>query len=500
MDETLGVLRQVEAGIREEFVANKRVLSFDDYFAMVMANPVAHTRTAARYLRDCMEHYGRVEVARPEGPLTRFSLFDIPWEGGRHRLVGQEQAQGELFAVLNNFVRDGRVTRLVLLHGPNGSAKSSLIACLARALEDYSTHDEGAQFKFSWVFPTSATAKKRLGFGGAGRPDALGSYALLEEEDIAALLPADLSDHPLLLLPRARRARIFEALRRAGALGPDHSIGEYLLDGDLSPRSRAVADALLNSYKGDFQRLLQHIRVERYYFSRRYRRGLVTVEPQLHVDATIRQVTMDQGLASLPPALRNLNLFEPQGDLVDANRGLLEYNDLLKKPVDAFKYLLATCEKGTVTLPSAILHLDQVFIASSNEAHLAAFKQYPDFTSFKGRMDLVKMPYLRDYTAEQGIYDEQIREQGLSEPGALRQAHPRRHRPHEPAGQGRAVRPGARSPRPQARATARAPRRAARAPGRGAGGARLRGLLRRLPPGDEAGHAACAAKRTIPGP
>src|SRR5690606_31669509 len=64
-------------------------------------------------------------------------------------------------------------------------------------------------------------------------------------------------------------------------------------------------------------------------------------------------------------------------------------------------------------LPNAILHLDQLFLASSNEKHLNAFKEYQDFTSFKGRMDLVKMPYLRDYKVEQAIYDEQVRTGGM---------------------------------------------------------------------------------------
>ena len=334
--------------------------------------------------------------------------------GGRDRVVGQEAAQGALFRVLNGFARERRVTRLVLLHGPNGSAKSSLIEALGQGLEDYSAQDAGAIYRFNWVFPSSNIAKKRLGFGSSGAPDVIDSFAHLEDSEIDARLAGDLRDHPLLLLPRSRRAEILNQLREAGHLPGDELLGEYLTDGDLAPRSRAIADALLSAYHGDFQRVLQHIQVERFTFSRRYRTGLVTIEPQLHVDAGLRQVTMDQGLAALPSALRNLSMYEPSGDLVDANRGLLNYNDLLKRPVDAFKYLLATCERGTVALPNAILHLDVSLLASSNEVHLRAFKEYPDWPSFKGRMDLVKMPYLRDYTVEQSIYDEQITRAGMS--------------------------------------------------------------------------------------
>src|SRR6185436_2799535 len=55
-----------------------------------------------------------------------------------------------------------------------------------------------------------------------------------------------------------------------------------------------------------------------------------------------------------------------------------------------------------------ILQLDQVLIASANEKHLAAFKELPDFASFKGRIELVRVPYLRRYTVEKQIYDAQV--------------------------------------------------------------------------------------------
>ncbi len=413
MDDALARLRDIERSVQDEFVANRRVLSFDEYFVLFSAEPVRHTRTAAAYLRDCLDHYGTYEVQRPGGSSTRYGLFDCPWESDdgervRHRVVGHEEAQQRFYRMLVNFIREGRVTRLVLLHGPNGSAKSSFIRCLADGLEQYSRTDEGAIYRFNWVFPSNRVSKKRLGFADGVPEGPIESFAHLDETDIDARLPGDLRDHPLLVLPPDKRAIFLAEMRASGQLPASLELGSYLTDGDLSPRSRAIADALLNAYHGDFQRVMQHVQVERFFFSRRYRVGVVTIEPQLHVDATMRQVTMDQGLQALPPSLRSLNLFEPGGDLVDANRGLIEYNDLLKKPLDTYKYLLATCEKGTVALPSAILHLDLLFMASSNEKHLNAFKEYQDFSSFKGRMDLVKMPYLRNFMVEKDIYDEQI--------------------------------------------------------------------------------------------
>jgi predicted Ser/Thr protein kinase len=118
---------------------------------------------------------------------------------------------------------------------------------------------------------------------------------------------------------------------------------------------------------------------------------------------------MDRSLASLPPALQSLTLYEYQGELVDGNRGVIDFADLLKRPLESYKYLLGTVEQGRVSLDVASLELDTVFIGSSNESYLAAFKEIPEFQSFKGRMELVRVPYLLDYRVEQRIYEAQIR-------------------------------------------------------------------------------------------
>jgi len=118
---------------------------------------------------------------------------------------------------------------------------------------------------------------------------------------------------------------------------------------------------------------------------------------------------MNRSLSQLPASLLGLNLFSVQGDLAEANRGMIDYNDLLKRPVDAYKYLLTACETAKVTVGQSILHLDTIFIGSSNELQLDAFKEYPDFSSFKGRIELIKVPYLLKLSQEMQVYEPMLR-------------------------------------------------------------------------------------------
>ncbi|MCB9524369.1 MAG: serine protein kinase PrkA [Myxococcales bacterium] len=392
-------LDQTSDAIREQFADEKSLLGFGEYLEVAAADPVGQTRDAARYLRDVFDHYGSYEVQRPYGRWTRYRLFDAPFAGGEGAVLGHEAVQARIYGLLTDFVRQGRVSKLILLHGPNGSAKSSLINCLIGGLQDYSATRQGALYTFNWVFPAAKMERSAIGFGGARGIDGLSTYAHLAEGDVDARLRVETRDHPLLLLPRAQRV---EWLR--GLLGADASLPRSLLEGELSPKARQVFDALMRAYKGDLREVLKHVQVERFRISHRYRRGAVTVDPQMRVDAGVRQVTADRSLGSLPPSLQNEALYEPMGDLVDANRGLIEYNDLLKRPVEAFKYLLATCEHGAVRLDTMTLHLDTVFVGSCNAAHLDAFKEMPDFASFKARIELVQVPYLIDFEQEKRIY------------------------------------------------------------------------------------------------
>ena len=414
-----GAAKQVLAiaeHVEQRFRAGRRVLSFAEFLELFDGDPVLYSRDASRYLRDAFDHYGKVSVRYPWGEFARYKLFDLPWEPADGRalppgaVVGQEGVQGEIYRALSNFVREGRPNRLVLLHGPNGSAKSTIAACIMAALEDYSTLDAGALYCFHWIFPSQKTVRGSLGFGhdkssGAGGKTA-STYAHLPDDEVDAKLLVEVRDHPLFLVPvQERRALLEGAYKRAGATEPPN---EWILRGQLSHKSQQIFEALLSSYDGSYAEVLKHVQVERYFISRRYRVGAVTIGPQLSVDAGERQITMDRSLQSLPPSLQAVSLYETKGELVDAAGGVLEFSDLLKRPLDAFKYLQLSIETGEVALTAQNVQLNCVMIGSANELHLDAFREHTEFPSFRGRLELARVPYLKSYEHEKVIYDTQV--------------------------------------------------------------------------------------------
>jgi serine protein kinase len=411
-DDTLSVhaeLTKLGEAMREDFIQTRRVMSFAEYLELVAARPHQQLRSAAHYLRDCFDHYGTIDVEYPWGPVRRFRLFDCPWADGRDRLIGQEDVQNRVYRALSNYVHEGVANKLILLHGPNGSAKSTFVRCMGRALQHYSTLEEGALYRFNWIFPSQKLSRTGIGFGGEKGSERGDTYAYLPDELIDAKLRDELRDHPMLLLPVERRRELMARMLAAAGDG-DATVGDYLSHGQLSHKNRQIFEALLANYQGDYTKVLRHVQVERFFVSQRYREGFATVEPQMSVDAMERQITADRSTAQLPPALQSLALYEASGELVAANRGLIEYSDLLKRPLEAYKYLLSTVERSSVSLNNSNLFVDLAYIGSSNEIHLQAFKEIPEFQSFRGRLELVRVPYLLDVGQEEQIYQEKLRE------------------------------------------------------------------------------------------
>jgi predicted Ser/Thr protein kinase len=404
-------LRTLGEKIRGAYSENRRVLSFSEFLDQVAERPRVHLRSAPQYLKDCFDFFGTEEVAYPWGTVRRFRLFDCAWADGRDSLIGQEEVQNLIYRALDNFVHEGTANKLVLLHGPNGSSKSTLVRAMGRAMQHYSTLDDGVLYRINWIFPTQKTSKAGIGFAGGGDPaGSLDTYAYLTDDLIDAKLPDELRDHPMLLIPPGDRRRLMDEFVAAKGADDDFVVSDYLRYGRLSHKNRAIYEALLASYQGDFLKVLRHVQVERFFVNQRYREGYVTVEPQLSVDASERQVTVDRSVSALPAALQSVSLYEYGGELTNSNRGLIEYSDLLKRPLEAYKYLLTTVERASVSLPNATLFLDVVFMGTSNEVHLHAFKQHPEFQSFKGRVELVRVPYLLDVVQEERIYAQRIHE------------------------------------------------------------------------------------------
>ncbi len=402
-------LEQLGESSKERFSSRKRIRSFPQFLEHFHEAPYLYLRNAPQYLIDMMDFFGTEEVNRIGMTDQRFKVFNLEFDRPFDGLVGQERIQNDIYRQLYQFAQRGRADKLILLHGPSGSSKTTTVEALMRGCEHYSTVAEGALYRFNWVFPTKGEDSGTIGFDAPAHEELPDTYAFLTPEEIGARIPCELKDSPLFLIPHQERIPLVEkVLEQFPELKERNDLNiQWALEGRLSPKNKAIYEALLTAYQGDLVQVMRHVQVERYFYSKRYRSAAVSIEPQGNIDAGARPLQYDP-FSHLPSVLQNVTLIEAVGDLVDANKGMVEYSDFLKRPMEANKYLLTTSEKGTIHLPGYIAYLDLVMFGTANEKPLALFKRNPDFSSFKGRLSLIHVPYLLRYSREAELYHRHI--------------------------------------------------------------------------------------------
>jgi serine protein kinase len=391
--------------VKDRFAAQQRVLSFSDYSKEVAKDPKKHLRSSVDWICDAFRFYEDAAVDK------RGDLFEQHYPERFQPVFGQAEAKKKFREILEAFSKTGRSDKVIVFHGPNGSAKTTLCRNLFAALERYSQSPDGSLYTFSWVFPLQKLLGKSVGLAtGAKESSSLESYAYWPIDELGAVLRSELHENPLLLFPKEERKKVLEYWQKSLNLEPKEA--EYLRsrfeNADLSHKNTLIYETLLSEYKGDLLQLFKHIRVERFYLSYKLRSSLAVIEPQFGVDANLRQITLDQSLVNLPHVLQSLNLYQFEGDLVAGNRGVVEYNDLLKRPLESFKYLLSAGENSRVQMGPYSMELDALMLATTNDHQLESFRDHPEYMSFRGRFEFIRVPYLLKFSDEQKIYEREI--------------------------------------------------------------------------------------------
>src|SRR5881392_1121847 len=134
--------------------------SFEDYLNLVRENPKV-TRTAFQRVYDMILSYGQEEYIDNKKKVIRYNFFKDEQHGGRDAVYGLDIPLMKLVNVFKSAAqRYGTEKRVILLHGPVGSSKSTIARLLKRGLEEYSRRPDGALYTFGWVLQGEIGRKK----------------------------------------------------------------------------------------------------------------------------------------------------------------------------------------------------------------------------------------------------------------------------------------------------------------------------------------------------
>ncbi len=355
--------------------------TFFEYLEMVKNNP-SIARNAFQRMYDMVLSWGTETYVDYKKEITRYRFFDDPIENGRDAVFGLDV---QLMKLVNFFKSAaygyGTEKRVLLLHGPVGSAKSTIARVLKKGIEQYSRTEVGALYTFKWVDPT-----------GKGDP-LLGN--LVE-------MPSPMHEDPLKLLLEEMRPKVIEELNRN-----NKTPYKVAIKGDLDPASRFVMRELLKRYQGDWVKVMSHIRVTRMILSEKDRVGIGTFQPkdeknqdstELTGDINYRKIA-EYGSDSDPRA------FNFDGEFCVANRGMIEFIEVLKLDV-AFLYDLLTASQEHKIKPKkfAQTDIDEVIIGHTNEPEFRKLQNNEFMEALRDRTVKIDVPYITKLKDEIKIY------------------------------------------------------------------------------------------------
>ncbi|HEU5198101.1 MAG TPA: PrkA family serine protein kinase [Ktedonobacterales bacterium] len=247
--------------------------------------------------------------------------------------------------------------RILLLMGPVGGGKSTIVYLLKRGLEQYTRSNEGAVY---------------------------------------AIKDCPMHEEALHLIPIELREDV------------EREFGIYI-EGELCPHCRWMVE---EKYGGKIEDVLVH----RIAFSEKNRAGIGTFTPSDPKSQDVAELVGgidlstigEVGVESDPRAYR----FD--GELNIANRGLMEFIEMLKVD-EKFLYVLLTLsqEQNIKTGRFSMIYADEVVVSHTNESEYQAFVGNRKSEALQDRIILVKVPYNLRVSDEIKIYEKLLKQSAL---------------------------------------------------------------------------------------
>ncbi|MCC7430827.1 serine protein kinase [bacterium] len=359
--------------------------SFEEYFDIVLENPNV-ARTSYQRIFDMIMSYGTETIYENKEKLTKYNFFSDPMENGKDAIFGLEMPLQKIVQFFKaGSRRYGTEKRVLLLHGPVGSSKSTIARLLKKGLEAYSKKDEGSLYTYSW----KETDK--------------------EGDDNWKTCP--MHEEPLKLIPIELRPEMEKKINANGKT--QH---EIKIEGSLCPYCRFMFNKLLEENQGDWTAILKNIKVKRLILSEEDRIGIGTFQPKDEKNQDSTELTGDINYRKIAEfgSESDPRAFNFDGEFNVANRGIIEFVEVLKLEV-AFLYDLLGASQEHKIKPKKFpqTDIDEVIIGHTNEAEYKKLQNNEFMEALRDRTIKIDIPYITKLDDEMKIYSKNYNQEKI---------------------------------------------------------------------------------------
>lgn len=383
---TEGKMNQLKrvAGLfdKNKFRALTAEMSMAEYLDLCLKTPKLG-RNAWQMIFDMIMEDGSEEFEEYRKTYTHYHFFDDP----EIPIIGLAETKDALVKFIKGAAGHyGTERRVLLLHGPVGSSKSTICRLIKRRLEKYSHTEAGAWYSYKWVnLPTGDD----------------GVYTNAENE-------CPLHENPLKLLPGDIRQQFLAEMNAVllDQVTEENKKEQYTLkmEGELNPRCKFFMNELLRRNNGDLEAVLKnHIVVVRKVYSEVDRCGIATFQPkdEKNQDSTELTGDINFGLISKFGSDSDARAFNFDGEFCVGNRGMIEFIEALKLD-QAFLYDLlgASQEQSIKPKKFAQVLIDEAIFAHTNNPEFEKLKSNQYMEALRDRTVKINVPYTLKWAEE----------------------------------------------------------------------------------------------------
>ncbi len=367
---------------KNKFRALTAEMSMAEYLDLCLKTPKLG-RNAWQMIFDMIMEDGSEEFEEYRKTYTHYNFFDDP----DIPIIGLAETKDALVKFIKGAAGHyGTERRVLLLHGPVGSSKSTICRLIKRRLEKYSLTDAGAWYSFRWVnLPTGDD----------------GIYTNAENE-------CPLHENPLKLLPGDIRQQFIAEMNAVllDQVTEENKKEQYTIkmEGELNPRCKFFMNELLKRNNGDLEAVLKnHIVVTRKVYSEVDRCGIATFQPkdEKNQDSTELTGDINFGLISKFGSDSDARAFNFDGEFCVGNRGMIEFIEALKLD-QAFLYDLlgASQEQSIKPKKFAQVLIDEAIFAHTNNPEFEKLKSNQYMEALRDRTVKINVPYTLKWDEE----------------------------------------------------------------------------------------------------
>ena len=373
---------------RSKFKVLNEEMSYADYIDLLSRRPKL-ARNAFQYMYDMIVRKGTRQFERYRKTYTHYNFFDDPVIP----IYGLEETLDQFV----NFVSGaaghyGTQNRVLLLHGPVGSSKSTICRLLKKGLQEYSQEEDGAWFTYKWV---------DLPCEGIDAVNTAPIDACPMNEDPLKLMPMEMREAVL----KDLNHKLLESVPEADRNG----VYELVSQGELCPRCQKYMDLLLAKYDGDWEQVVnKHIRVYRRCHSETRRVGIGTFQPKDEKNQDSTELTGDLNFGKVGEfgSDSDSRAFNFDGEFCVANRGLVEFIEMLKLSNEFLYDLLGVSQEHNIKPKKfSQVSVDEVVIGHTNGAEFDRLTGNRFMEALRDRTVKIDVPYLLRLSEEVKVYD-----------------------------------------------------------------------------------------------